>query len=270
MSTEVFNGPVGEWRGAAASKGAALTTTASRTLLPAGTKTVQLIPRNFATAVVARFASCPYLMVIKTADALATFTDYSTEANDADTTTVVDLSSLDTYANSDAVYIGAHVPFRGLAVDVSAAVNASASVLTAYYWNGSAWTDTSASDGTASGGATFAQDGDITWTVPTAWTTTSLAKANGLAASSGLASPDLYWIQLRVSAALDSSTTLSSIIAMPRSTSYAEITEITPMEFGVQQGVGGTAAIEHLTDAGTANLIINCYTRSSGRFVKLT
>lgn len=270
MATEVFNGPSGEWRNAAASKGAALTTTASRTLLPAGTKIVQLIPRNFSTAVVARFATCPYITVLKTADALSTFTDYSAEANDADTSTVVDLSSLDTYANSDAVYIGAHVPFRGLAVDMSAAVNANASVLTAYYWNGSAWTDTSATDGTASGGATFAQDGNITWTVPTAWTMTGLADANGLAKGTGMYTEPMYWIQLRVSAALDSTTTLSSIIALPRSTSYAELINTTPLEFGVNSGPGGVAAIEHLTDAGTANLIINCYTRGSGRFVKLT
>ncbi|TXH57203.1 MAG: hypothetical protein E6Q97_04705, partial [Desulfurellales bacterium] len=185
MATEIFNGPVGEVRIAGASKGVACTTTAAFTLLPAGTKTIQLIPRNFATAVVVRYALCPWITVLKTADSLATFTDYSQEANDASTSTDITLSSLDTLANGDAVYVGSHLPFRGLVADVDS-TNATASVLSVYYWNGSAWADTSASDGTASGGATFAQDGNITWTVPTAWTKASLATTNSLSSGTGM------------------------------------------------------------------------------------
>lgn len=269
MATEIFNGPVGEVRIAGASKGVACTTTAAFTNLPAGTKTVQLIPRNFATAVVVRYALCPWITVLKTADSLATFTDYSVQTNDASTDTDVTLSSLDTLANGDAVYIGSHVPFRGLAVDVDS-TNSTASVLSVYYWNGSAWADTSATDGTASGGATFAQDGNITWTVPTAWTKASLATTNSLASGTGMYTDPKFWVRLSVSAALDSSTTLNRVTAMPRSTSYAEIPSDVRLEFGIQSGDGGVAGIEALTDAGTANLIINCNTRGSGQFVSLT
>lgn len=269
MATEIFNGPVGEVRIAGASKGVACTTTAAFTQVPAGTKTIQLIPRNFATAVVVRYALCPWLTVLKTADLLATFTDYSQEANDGSTGTDITLSSLDTLANGDAVYVGSHLPFRGLVVDVDS-TNATASTLSVYYWNGSAWADTSASDGSASGGATFAQDGNITWTVPTAWVKAPLMTTNSLASGTGMYTDPKYWVRLTVSAALDSSTTLNSLIAMPRSTSYSEITEITPLEFGIQSGDGGVAGVEALTDAGTANLIINCNTRGSGQFVSLT
>ncbi len=269
MATEIFNGPVGEVRIAGASKGVACTTTAAFTQVPAGTKTIQLIPRNFATAVVVRYALCPWLTVLKTADLLSTFTDYSQEANDGSTGTDVVLSSLDTLANGDAVYVGSHLPFRGLVVDVDSA-NSTASVLSVHYWNGSAWTDITPTDGSASGGATFAQDGNITWTVPTAWVKESLATTNSLAKGTGMYTDPKYWVRLTVSAALDSSTTLNSLIAMPRSTAYAELPNDVRLEIGIQSGDGGIAAVEALTDAGTANLLINCNTRGSGQFVSLT
>lgn len=260
--------PISEIRAASsAGGGTALTTTAARVTLPDKTEGVQLITRNYSTAVVVGWAPCPYLVVLKTIDDLATATDYSNAAQDADASDDVDLSSLDTLANGDYVLVGSHVPFRGLAVDVDAA-NGNVSVLTVKYWSGSAWVDISASDGTVSAGKTFAQDGNITWTVPSAWTKARLKEAIAACATAVGPMQDLplYWLRLEVSAALDSATGCNAIISMPRSTAYAELTTGLVQELSCQKGPGGIAAVEALTDAGTANLIVNALTFGENGF----
>jgi hypothetical protein len=271
MATETLPGPLGEVRAAStASGGTALTTTAARIVLPRGTKYIALLPRNFATAVVVKFNKNPYLKILKTTDLLATqanLTDYSEQAQDGDAGTDVTLSSLDTLANLDAVYVGAVVPFSGLQVDIDAA-NGTAATILVEYWNGTAWADISATDGTTSGGATFAIDGNITWTVPSAWATTSLDVAQAATAGKniGALKHDFYWVRISVSAALDSSTTANNIIAINRDTTYAEIPVGMWWEESVTVGPGGFYSITALTDAGTANLIVNCATRQPGRF----
>lgn len=268
MATETLHGPLGEWRAAStAGGGTALTGTATRIVLPRGTKQVVLIPRNFATATVVKFNFNPFLTVLKTADALVSEpTNYSEEAQDNSTSTDITLSSLDTLANGDAVFVGAFVPFGGLVVDVDS-TNSTASVLTAEYWNGSAWTDISASDGTASGGATFAQDGSITWTVPASWASVALKDAVSTAKPNvGMYTEPQYWLRLSVSVALDSSVTLNSMVSINRDTTYAELPSGMALQQGVTVGPGGIYSVTALTDAGTANLIVNCATRSGGRF----
>ncbi len=271
MATEVLEGPLGEIRAAStAAGGTALTTTAVRIPLPRATKQITLIPRNFSTAVVAQILKNPFLNVIKTTDLLATvLTDMSDAAQDNDTATDVVLSSLDTLLNLNALYIGSHVPFGGFEIDVDLP-NANAATLLVEYWNGAAWVDLSASDGTASGGATMAIDGNITWSVPAAWAPSPL---EGLAVPTakkhqGLTGTDKnFWVRVSVSAALDSSTTLNSLIAINRSTAYAEIPS--GMWYGpetVTVGPGGIYSIQAKVDAGTANLIVDVATRSGGRF----
>lgn len=268
MATETIAGPQGEVRSAStAGGGTALTTSAARIVLPRNTKQITLIPRNYSTAVVVKWNKNPFLIVLKTTDLLATagnLTDYSDNAQDNSTSTDVTLSSLATVANKGAVYVGSWTPFSGLEVDVDAA-NGTASVLTVTYWDGSAWTDTSATDGTASGGATFAVDGNITWTVPSAWVTASLQEAVTTALPhTGILTQPMYWVRLAVSAALDSSTTLNSMIAINRDTTYAEIPAGMWWEESITVGPGGYYSITALTDAGTANLVVNCAAR--GKF----
>lgn len=255
---------VRDWRGLGASKGVALSTTAAFTSFIPGQNVVSMTPRNLSTAVVARFAFCPWVRVYKTTDSLAAeanLTDYSDAAQDGSTGTDVTLSSLDTVANGDWVLVGSAVPFRGLNVDVDAA-NSTSATLSVHYWNGSAWTDISPSDGTASGGATFAQDGNITWTVPTAWTTAKLTDIYTSAFKNGKTGEELYWLRLSVSAALDSSTTLNSLLAMNESTAYAEFVSGQTVEQAIQRDIGGQSGVEALTDAGTANLVIRAGTFS--------
>ena len=270
MATETLAGPLGEIRAAStASGGTALTSTAARIVLPLGTKWLTLIPHSFSGALVARFNFNPWLTILKTTDLLATqanITDYSTNAQDGSTSTDVTLSGLDTLANTDAVYVGSHLPFGGIEVDVDA-TNSTASVLTGTYWDGSAWTDISLTDGTTTGGATFGQDGNITWTVPAAWATTSLNAAVPTAADGvGLLTEQLFWVRLVVSAALDASTTQNSWIAINRSTVYGELTSGLAFEESVTVGPGGICSVTALTDAGSGKLIVNVATRQNGRF----
>lgn len=269
MSTKTHSGPHGEVRAAStAGGGTALTTTAARIVLPLGTKHMTLIPRNFSTAVVVQFNKNPWITVLKTTDLLAdeaNLTDYSENAQDGSAATDVDLSSLDTLANENAVYIGSHVPFSGLDVDVDAA-NANASVLSVDYWDGSAWSDISPTDGTISTGATFGQDGTITWTVPTDWAAAKLKDIVSTAKTGLGAGGPLFWVRLTVSAALDATTTLNSILAINRDTTYAELPSGTTWEESIQVGPKGFSSITALTDAGTANLIVNVSGDTEGRF----
>lgn len=267
MAFETLMGPLGEVRAAStAAGGTALTTTAGVISLLKGTQYVSLEGRNYSTAVVVQYALVPYLLVYKTADLLATITDYSAAAQDGDAGTDVVLSSLDTLANGDALWVGSRVPFRGLRADVDAA-NANASVLTGVYWDGNSLENITLTDGTDSGGATMAVDGAITWTVPTDWVPASLVTIGSAAASVPHSTEPLYWVRLVVSAALDSSSTLNSLLALSRSTAYAELVTGRVIEMRVNRGLGGVAGVEALTNAGTANLIVNCATIGQGVFV---
>lgn len=262
MAVESVAGPLGELRGGTAT-GVALSTTAAYIPIPAGARHLFLTPRNFSTAVVARVLLNPYIVVLKTEDALATNpTDYSEAAQDGDTATDVVLSSLPTLANGGAVYVGSHLPFGGLSVDVDS-TNSTSSTLAVTYWNGSAWANITPTDGTASGGATFAQDGNITWTVPTAWVPEKLHIAADAAASFPFGGNKFYWVRLAVSAALDSSTTLNSIMPINRSTAYASLASGQDLELRITRGPEGVGSIQAVTDAGTGNLVVN-YATSVG------
>ena len=235
-----------------------------------------MIPRNFASsAVVVRYSLNPYLIVGKTTDALvavANFTDASSSMQDEDTATTLVLNSFDTAANNDYLYIGSHIPFRGVRVIIGGA-NSNASVLTVKYRKSDGtWADISASDGTDSGGATFAQTGNVTWTLPTDWVTASLVAtgdtslpAIGAAKINIATEPTVYWTRWQVSAALDSAVTATGMLAMNRSTAYDEImeTEIDESRIATHQYLG-TGCVEALTDTGTANLLIKIRTVGIG------
>jgi hypothetical protein len=258
MFSQTVAGPLGEVRAASTAGGGTALTTAALTIpLPLGARHIMIEGRNYSTAVVAKIAINPWLIILKSADTLATVTDYSVAAQDADATTDVVASSLDTLANGDALYIGSHLPFRGIAVDIDAA-NGTASVLAGHYRKSdNTWAALTVTDNTASGAATLAQDGTITWTMPTDWQLDTLLAA-GAAATVNHSGSRLYWVRLSVSAALDSSTTANSMRALNRSTAYMEIVSGRAIEQAVTVGPGGISCVEALTDAGTANLIINC------------
>lgn len=267
MATEVTPGPVTDWRAAStAGGGTALSTTSAVIGYPAGTRVVSITPRNFSGTAVAQLSLCPWVIVMKTSDLLvaeANLTDYTEAAQDGDATTSVVLSSIDTFANGDALYVGAEVPFRGADIDIDAA-NATASVITVKYWNGSAWADISDTDGTISGGASMAIDGQVTWTLPSDWVAVDLKTAGDTVLRTGLLETPLYWTRWEWSAALDSSTTLDHLIALNRSTAREELLSGQNQEFAVQRRLGGSSAIEGVMNTGTGNLIVNV--AATGRF----
>jgi hypothetical protein len=265
MPTEILAANLGHQRLAGASKGVALTTTAAFTPFILGTEHVALMPRNFATAVVARYALCPYLVILKadSSDGLNTTPlDYSTVAQDGSTATSVDLSSL---AAGRYVYVGSAVPFRGVNIDVDGANSTGSTVLTASYWNGAAWTDTSDTDGTISGGISLAQDGSVTWTVPATWVSASLAKifastSSPIAAAFKWRDTSMYWTRWEWSQDMDAAVTLDHMLGINESTAYAEVPTGVATEARINHGFGttGVGGVEALTDAGTANLLVNC------------
>ena len=273
MATETYTGNIGEIRAAStAGGGTALTTSLATIGLPEGSRWVSLTPRNFATGVVAQFSFNPYLLIIKTTDALATsgnLTDFSSAAQDADAGTDVVLSSLDTAANDDFLYVGSHLPFRGVAVDVDAA-NGNSSILTVKYWNGSAWTDSMDVDGTIDTGKTMAVDGNVTWAIPSDWVADSLLNIGDASNAIGIhvSEPNIYWTRWEVSLALDSSVTLNSMRALNRATTYGELLSGQAFEESITMGPGGIGCIEAKMNAGTGNLVVNVATRSaSARFI---
>jgi hypothetical protein len=258
--------------------GTALSTTAVVVGIIPKTTHLEVTFRNFATAVVGKLALNPYLLHLVSTNAgqgPQNITDFSDAGQGG---TGVLLGAMATFANGGAYFIGSHVPFRGIAVVAGGTVNAVASVLTVEYWNGSVWTAVAGkSDGTAAAGATFGQTGNITFNVPTDWAATQLSSiAPRVPLSNAQIAPDQqrntyfpqgaarpnYWLRLTVSAALTAGTILASAFSMNRSTAYAEYLENSLFASRVQGVPGGIAAVELLTDAGTANAIINCYTDS--------
>lgn len=281
MGTDIYAGPLGETRAAStASGGTVLGTTAVLIPLPKGTKHLFITPRNFATAVVAKLAFNPWLVVLKTTDNLATVpTDYSESAQDGSTSTTILLNDFSTLAAGDFLLIGSHLPFRGVAIDVEAANGGAASALTVAYWDAVTWTSISATDGTVASSKTMAVDGNVTWTVPTGWKAESLrnifANVGPSVSDSVLNSPrmaaysveKMYWTRWVVSVVLDDAVTLNSMLALNRSTAYGEFITSLVHERRVHRGLGGIGCIEALTDAGTANLIVTVDSGNGGRFV---
>lgn len=128
----------------------------------------------------------------------ATYADYTDEATDDSSSTHVPLDSM---ADSGYLYIGASAPFQLIRVDMGSNVNDQAATLSAEYSKGSSsWESLTISDGTASSGKPFAQDGDITFTTPSDWATDTVDSQAGL-----------YWVRFAVSATLAAAVDLNEV-----------------------------------------------------------
>ncbi len=280
--TDVLAGNLGDEQLIGASKGIACTTTPAVTAIPNGVTHLTLMPRNVTTAVVVKYAINPYLVVVRQ-DGASTFVDVSDEAQDGDTSDI-SFDALDVIANDEAIYIGSHQRFRGVKVNMVAGnINGTNSVLTVRYWQAgspSSWTDISDTDGTASGGATFAQDGNVTWTTPSDWEMETLI---GIAS---VASPDptlanaklipnnlapMFWTRWEVSVQLDADVGVEEFLSLYDTTgkTYPEmpVPQIVARERRIKKGTFGAGNIELLTDAGTANVVVvGAAVGSSARF----
>jgi hypothetical protein len=249
-----------------ASGGTALTTTLS--LISVGTAGwgadyLSITPRNFASCAVVRFLLNPYLTIFHTQDAGATVTDLSDELQDGDTTS----TAFTTFAitGTGYLYAGAAVPFSGVSVDLGTNKNDTASVITVKYWNDTdAWADISDTDGTDVAGDSMKQSGDVTWTVPTIWQKTSLAEiGDTLPTSTTNYGVPMYWTRWEWSAALDT-VDIDVMQAINRVTTYAELLEGQTLELKLSDRE--IASVQALTDAGTANLVVNVGTLQGSEF----
>jgi hypothetical protein len=127
-----------------------------------------------------------------------------TDAASDDTEDDVDLSDVFVSAANDRLYVGFAGESSALAIKMLASLNAVASVLTVKYSGPSGWTALTVVDGTiATSGKTLGQSGRITWTVPTNWQRRTLTDDNAY-----------FWLELKVSAALTSGTSLSQLLAV--------------------------------------------------------
>ena len=272
---EIWAGQLGEFRATStASGGTALTSTAGFIQFPALTAPgnnkkghLFITPRNFSTAVVAKIALNPWLTILKTTDSMATApTDYSIGAQDSSTSTSVDISDLDTVANGDWLLVGSHIPFRGVDLDIDGTNSTGSRTLTVAYWNGGSWISYTLTY-SVSWTTAFDADTTISWTPTTNWASATFASIYpNLKQTTYYSNIPLYWTRWSVNGALDSSVTIVAMLAANRSTTYGELVLGQTLEQKIVWGFGGLGCIEALTNAGTANLIVNVATIHDGEF----
>ncbi len=157
---------------------------------------------------------------------------------------------LDSLGTSGRVFLGFDRPSRGVKIDVVSA-NGTASDLTAQYSkNDSTWAGLTETDGTDTG-ASLAQDGSVTWTVPTDWDKVALQT---LTSDLDVPRTPLYWVEFAWSAALDSDTSIATLepyaeaVADSDSGGGLYIKATTEYTFNLHQDVG---ALEFEGPAGT-------------------
>lgn len=152
-----------------------------------------------------RLALAPRLKNVQLYEASGgTYTDYTSQATDASASTHV---PLDAMAATSILYIGCDDTFIGCHFDIGDNANAETAALDVEYYTGTAWADVeSDSDGTDSGGATLAVDGEYTWTLPAMVATT--VNNQGL----------LYYIRFKPSAPLSATVDINEIKPMYKTT----------------------------------------------------
>lgn len=244
----------------AAGGGTALNTTLSVISIPLGSDWISVTATKLSGAEVVRFLLNPYLTIIQTTDALATTTnrtDLSKELQDGDAVDV-QLDAMDTAANDNFIYVGADIQFRGANITVGGDPQNTGETLTVKYWEGDAWLDITVSDGSETGGATFAQDGNATWTVPDPWVKESLENIGDTSLLEPWAKLPLYWTRWEFSGTTEATWNVAAIRSLNRSTAYAELIDGQPYQQALTtSGPGTLVGVEALTDAGTAKVIVN-------------
>lgn len=124
--------------------------------------------------------------------------DYTDEVTDGLTTTVAVLDSIGTDSDQ-CVFICCPVRANRLTLTVSAANGNSVTMTVSYFKNDNTWASASATDETASGGATLAQTGSVYWTPPSDEIPWFMFGQSG------------FWYRLTFSGALDAEVELSKV-----------------------------------------------------------
>jgi hypothetical protein len=116
------------------------------------------------------------------------YTDLTVAARDG-TADDLNLAAVIATPATDALYVGAQAPFRGLFVGVTDQVSSASATLSARYWSGQ-WATLDVTDGTiASAGKTLSGGGSVVWPMPADWSRRALADAAAT-----------YWVKVTLTA----------------------------------------------------------------------
>jgi len=166
---------------------------------------------------------------------------------------------------NDYLYIGTRRRVGGYRLDMdSALVNAVATTLTGAYSSQWGFVTTAITDGTASGGATLAQDGNITIdSVPATWGAYPLSKYMNRNVLRGTAGEQCFWFRLSVDATLTAGVEIEKVVPMAEvaagtitSDSQSVISKAS-VEYVLSLDDSKTGALEFIAQGGaatTANL----------------
>jgi len=211
MAQAVFGSPLQSVEGETKS----LSTTAGYIALKPGFHEVKLY-----CASAWRLALSPRLVHAVVYDG-TNYTEYVQNVIDRSSSTHLPLDGMTT---SQKLYLGFSEPALGAYFDLHATnVNAVAATLDVEYCSTAvdlgasiAFTDVASdSDGTDSGGATLAQDGVYTWTLPTAW------KRSSLGTSQAPLFSKCWWIRATPSTTLSATIDVEEIIPVYKNVNYA-------------------------------------------------
>lgn len=172
------------------------------------------------------------------------------ELSDRDTATGTG-SSMNSMTTSDFVYLGFSAPISGVRFTIGNANAVASTPAAAFTAGGTTWTTlTISTDGTDSGGATFAVTGTMSWTTPTTWVDTNLALAVDQSGEAAKApSFKAHWIRFSVSATQTNPTSVTEVWSINRDTlrGYFRLGQEYPLSFDRRV----TGAIELVLASGT-------------------
>jgi hypothetical protein len=144
-----------------------------------------------------------------------------------------------TIETDDRLLIGYSSPFNKVYVHIGATPNAVSNDVTAYYFDGNTQNAVSnISDGTESGGASFAVDGLVSWDMPTGW---ALQTINGVEA---------YWISFDWDANLTASVVLRRIVIR-----MSDAATMDPVYDDMTNAYDGDSATDHQLTLGTEDYL---------------
>lgn len=229
-----------------AAGGTALTITRTFINIPADITYVECLVRTLATAVVAKIAFNPLLNIFRTTDGFLT-----APKNETGAYSTITLNSQPTLANGGAIYIGTAEPISGLRINVGNA-NSGGGTMGLYYWNGTAWADTSVTDGTTN----LSASGNATFTVPTAWTPGQLSDILNIQKPS--LGQKLYWLRWTTSLTYDASVTVTSLYPINR---YADALP----EYIV--GGGPNMVLDRNANGGSIQALVNGAAAEAGTLI---
>lgn len=171
---------------------------------------------------------------------------------------------LDAMQTGDFLYICFSDIVGGVHFNIKAA-NGDASVIAATYWDGTAWAALTETDNTASGGATWAVDGSITFTAPTDWVSAHLGGPDGIVRNDNTLQSTVadvrvddpsskvgFWIRFAVGTALDADTEIEEIMGVNRNTSRGYFRGGKEYDFSVDRRV--IDSFEAILASGTDTL----------------